>query len=1030
MIKLLLSLFAFVCFSFNVIGQEITVTGKVTSSDGNEPIPGVNILVKGIAEGTITDIDGSYRINVATNGTLVFSYIGYEAMEIAVDGRNTIDVALSPNVTELGEVVVTALGISREKAKLGYAVQELDAEEIESAGQANLLNALSGKVAGVQIIGSSSAPGAAPNVVIRGMSSLNSNRPLYVIDGVPINNGDGGGTSYVSIDGTMDINPDEIASVSVLKGASATALYGSRAQNGVILITTKDGSGASKGFNVDFSVSHSTEEITQMPDMYLDYDLGSSGWRVSTGGSWGPLLQEGSEWGWNAWGFDQTATVPRVYKDNLERFWDKGNTDKISVGISGKSDKGSFYTGYTNFNQKGVVPTSEFERHSFSLRGKTKLNDKLTIGGSTSYSRSNAHNPRIGRTGFLPQLYYLAAWADARGPYYDENGDRTYPNLWGLHPMRMVDENNVNKVTDRFIGNVSADYKISEVISASYKFGVDFTNSLEDYYREQGLGVWAIDQRNAISGLGAMWEDLRTRLDYNMDFIVRGTKQINNDVEVSGLVGWNYFGKDFTKRVASGDSVLIRGFRDMSNLDKRNIGYSTDDWSIRKFGTFTDWTLSYQDFLSISATLRYDITSTLPKENRDYWYWSTNVGFILSELVDLPSSITFAKIRASVATVGNDTDAESTAQKTFLDNSVFGQPRAYVENRLIDSDLRNEETSEWEVGLDLAFLDSRIGLDLAYYNRSTINQIIQAPISSVSGYTSFVTNGGDIRNRGVEMVLSFNDISLSPDFTWNAAINFTRNTNEVVEVSDQFDDEFLFDEIGFPATMSVIAKEGEPFGVIKGFDWQRDANGNLLIDDAGYPLLTEEQVPLGDMNPDWTMGITNSFSYKGISLRAILDIRQGGDIVNGTRAALVYAGRDAITADRWYSADNAPNTTRVFEGIVASTGEANTTAIPLDRAYWRWIGGSATSMFVEDASWVRLREVSLSYKLPKSVLDKMPLENIEIGASGRNLWIKTDYSGTDPEANAFGSDSNILGAYDFFNMPSTKSLTFFLKARF
>ncbi|MFZ6012061.1 MAG: SusC/RagA family TonB-linked outer membrane protein [Bacteroidota bacterium] len=1011
---------------------QIRVTGKVISQDDNAVLPGVSVVIKGTTKGTISDAStGTYEIQVPDQSTvLVFSFIGYQNQEVAVGTRTTIDVGMLPDVTQLSEVVVTALGISKEKAKLGYAVQELNADKIQATSQGNLLSAINGKVAGIQIVNSSSAPGSTPSVVIRGMSSLNNNRPLYVVNGVPvISGGNFNDTDYVSSDGTMDINPNDVASITVLKGASATALYGSRAQNGAIIITTKDGSNNTQNFGIDLKVSHSVDKVTQLPDVYWGYDLGSSGNRVYTSGSWGPRYDQQAAWGANPWGFDPAAQLPTLHYDNVDRFWNTGNTDETGVGISGKSAAGNFYTGYTNFKQKGTIPDSEYERHSFSFNGANNLTDKLKIGGAINYTFSNAHNPRIGYSGLVNALYCVAPWVDVRAPYYDEQGKHTFPNLYSNHPMQLVKENNTNTSVNRFIGNMNADYKITDAIGLSYRVGADFRNTIEDYYREKGLGIWAIDAKPYNEGLGAMWESRTNQLDYNMDVILRGTKDLSADLELSGMIGFNYYGRNYTNRYAYGDSLLIKGFRDMSNLAKAKEEYFTDDYQQRKFGYYADATLSYKQYLNISGTARYDLTSTLPRQNRGYWYWSTNVGFILSELVDLPK-VSFAKIRASVATVGNDTFAERIIEKTFLSNSIFNNPRASVMNSLIDKNLKNEKTLEWEIGADLQFFDGKIGLDAAFYNRSTINQIVSAPITGSSGYTTLLTNGGNIRNRGLEVMLSFNDVISAGDFHWDAAFNFTRNRNKVVEVSEQFGNEYTVASIGYPGPMTIVAKKGQPYGVITGPDYKRDANGNVLLSDAGRPLPTADYVPLGNMNPNFTLGITNTFRFKGFTLSALLDIKNGGDLVNGTRGDLIYSGRDAITKDRYYSATSADNVTKVFDGIIESSGEVSNIPVRLDRTYYRWLGTSITSILVEDASWVRLRDISLSYSLPAGLLSKTPFKGAELTIAGRNIWYKTNYSGVDPEFNSFGSGSNVTGGYDYYSLPSTKSYAATLKLKF
>jgi TonB-linked SusC/RagA family outer membrane protein len=1011
---------------------QIKVTGKITSADDNNVLPGVSVVIKGSSKGTISDAaTGIYEIQVPDqHAILVFSFIGYQNQEIPVGTLTTIDVQMSPDVTQLSEVVVTALGISKEKAKLGYAVQELNTEKLQATSQGNLLNAINGKIAGVQIVNSSSAPGSSPSVVIRGMSSLNNNRPLYVINGVPVISGDNtNNTDYVSSDGTMDINPNDVATITVLKGASATALYGSRAQNGAIIITTKDGSSASKGFNVDLKVSHSVDKVTQLPDVYWGYDLGSSGNRVYTSGSWGPKYDQNATWGNNPWGFDPTEQLPPLHYDNIERFWNTGNTDEVGVGISGRSQAGSFYTGYTNFRQKGIIPDSKYERHSFSFNGSNNISDKLKIGGSINYNHSQAHNPRIGYSGLVNALYCVAPWVDVRAPYYDEQGKHTFPNLYSNHPMQLVKENNTNTTVNRFTGNMNADYQITQAVGVSYRIGADFRNTIEDYYREKGLGIWAIDAKPYNEGLGAMWESRTNQLDYNMDLIVRGSKELNQNIELSGMLGWNYYGRTYSNRYAYGDSLLIKGFRDMRNLSKTKEEYTTDDYTQRKFGYYADGTISYKEYLNIGGTLRYDLTSTLPRQNRGYWYWSTNVGFIISELISIPK-LSFGKLRASVATVGNDTYAERIIEKTELFNSIFNNPRASVINTLIDNDLKNEKTFEWEVGADLQFFDGRIGLDVAYYTRSTINQIVSAPITGGSGFTTFLTNGGNIRNRGLEVVLSFNDLIRAGDFHWDAAFNFTRNRNKVLEVSDQFGDEYTVASIGYPGPMSIVAKKGQPYGVITGPDFKRNADGKLLLSDAGRPLPTDDYVPLGNMNPNFTLGITNTFRFKGITLNVLLDIKNGGDLVNGTRGDLIYSGRDAISKERYYSDASPDHATKVFDGIIESSGEQSTIPVRLDRTYYRWLGTSITSVLVEDASWVRLRDISLGYSLPKSILEKTPFEGVEVMLSGRNIWFKTNYSGVDPEFNSFGSGSNVMGGYDYFSLPSTKSYAVTMKVKF
>lgn len=1045
--------------------QTRTVSGKVTSSQDGMGIPGVTVVVKGTTIGAITDLDGKYQINVRPeHRTLVFSYISMRTVEASLGNQTTINVVMEPDVFQIDEVVVTAIGVSRESKALGYAVQSVGSEAIVRSAATNPINALSGKVAGVQITNSSGAAGAASFMTIRGTASITgNNQPLFVIDGVPIDNSqltsgnpdDGSSNLLYGValsNRVVDLNPEDIESVNILKGGAATALYGLRAANGAVVITTKKGSAiGGKRTSVAFNSSVTFEQISQLPEMQLKYAQGVGTYSPTTTAVWGPALSDLR--------FDGTTTNPDYPLgsivpaagapagaqpipgyDNIASFFQTGMSYNNSIALSGGNDNNTYYLSIANSTNKGVVPNNTFDRTNISLTSESKLSDKFKSETRLAYANSGGIRIQQGSNTSgvmlalmrMPPNFEITAGVDDpvndRASYMRPDGrQRNAYNTGGYdNPFWTVNMNQFKDIVNRLTGHTALSYVANEWLTVTYRIGTD-------WYSDRRKQFFARGSRTAPNG--RIYEQQFYVQDINSDLLFAINRRINEDINFNALIGQNMFQTSFQNLFVQGDNLTVPEFYHLSNA----ATYITRESKSKKrtAAIFADLGLSYKNMIYFNATGRNEWSTTLPEGNNSFFFPSFNGSFVFTELPALKdnSILPYGKLRASYAIIANDAFAYGTLSSFgaaayadgWTDGISFpflGVPGFALSTTLPNSELEPEFLKSFEVGVDLKFLKNRLGIDLTWYDNKNEKLILAVPIAKSSGYYAANLNAATMVNKGIELTLKGVPVQ-SKSLNWNIDVNFTKNVNEVIELAEGVDNVFLAGFVG-SQTRAVV---GQSYGSIFGNDWKRDANGNILIVDDpnawnyGYPESAEDETNLGNVMPDWTMGINNNISWKGVSLSFLFDIKKGGKMWNGTKGAMYFFGTHKDTESRGDGA------VYVFEGVKMSNGQPNDIKVAKDINWYRNGEGSGftgpAGQFVESTDWVRLRELTLSYQLSRSLLNKTFLNSAELFVTGRNLWLSTPYTGVDPETSLIGAGNG--QGLDYFNMPGVKSYTIGLR---
>jgi len=1046
--------------------QDRTITGTITDSDG-AAIAGAIVKVKGTKTGTFSRSNGGYTVKASAGAVLVVSSTGKKTQEVSVGESNTINVRLANDQSKESEVVVTAIGLNRSKKSLGYSTQEVGSDQITNSRETNIVNSLASRVAGVQVNNSTGVPGASSYIRIRGSSSLTgNNQPLWVVDGIPIDNsqlaseGTTGSVAYSNR--AMDLDPNSIESMNVLKGPAATALYGIRAAGGAIIVTTKKGRPNEDGkVNISVNASWSIDEVNKLPELQNKWSQGAGGnYAFSSGASrsWGAsidtLYYNGDATSRN----DRRGSIvgassapqgaPKVTPiDNLGNFFKTGLTQNQSVSMSGGSSSATYLVSFSNLNSEGVVPNSSWARKNVKVSSSAAVANNLTASANINYVNSGGTRIQQGSniSGVMLGLLRTpptfdnanglsstdALTRNSAAYRYADGAQRTYRNGAGYdNPFWTVNENIFEDNVNRLFGNAQLDWSILPELSLMYRIGID-------YYNDNRIQTFAKGSKTAPAG--KMFTDDNTLSDITSDLILTYNIDLTDDLHLQALVGQNLYSNNFNFAYVQADGV---GNPDAARDPNNYSGTTVSQGLSRKrtMAYYTDLRFDYQNALFFNFTGRNEWSTTLPEANNSFFYPSISAAAVLTELMPEMKSdvLSFAKIRANYATVGKDAPIFGTATGfgragysdgwtnglSFPFGGLIGYTRG---DGLASTTLRPEKTTSTELGFDIAFVDNRVSLDFTYYNQLSSDQIFSVPIATSSGYSSQLMNAGEISNTGIEAVLNLG-IVRSNDFNWDMSVNFTKNTIEVTKLADGVDNIFLG---GFTGS-SVRAVAGNPYGSIFGFGWAKKEAGAILIDDDtnsadyGYPILSPEEKAFGNFNPDWMMGIRNTISWNGITLSAQLDIRQGGVMWNGTRGALYFFGTHKDTENR--------TGTKVFDGVAASDGKtANTIEVPYGEG---WLSlnngngfyGSNTEDFVEDASWVRLRELTLSYAIPSSIMKSTPFSGLTVTFTGRNLWLQTAYKGVDPETSLQGA-SNAQGL-DYFNMPSTKSYVFAFNLNF
>lgn len=995
--------------AFIVSAQDRTVSGQVTAAEGGEPIPGVSVLVKDTNTGTITDLEGNYEVSVpASATTLVFSYLGYVSQERAIGNENVINVSLTSDIEDLSEVVVTAFGLEREKKSLTYTVQDVSARELSQARELNVVNSLSGKVAGLSITRSGSGVGSPSRVILRGDRSIVGNsQPLYIVDGVP------GGFS--------DINPDDIESINILKGPNAAALYGSQANNGAIIITTKRG--ATDGFHVNLNSSYMAESPLLLTNYQNEYGQGSAGtYSPSSEFSWGPRMDGRMVDHWSPdpnFPVEQYAFLPQP--DNVRDFFQTGHNFATTLSIQAGNDRNQTYFSYSFTNASGVVPTNDLTRHNVNLRLTNRLSDRITLDSKITYFQEAIDNqlnqgenfsnpirhayriPRNVRTQDIEQFEYFDA-AGLRKQHYFNPGSNG-----GANPYWTINRNLRTNSTDRISALTSINFEIAEGLNILGRASLNrtFTKNTEKMY----VDTYVIAQN------GRFTVGNNESIGMNMDLIVTYDKSFNENWQMNLTGGANTrFNRNSGLTSNTGTALTVPNLFYLGNTQlvasTHNVGGPKDVHSL-----FGSGQLSWKNSIFLDIAGRNDWSSTLPKNNWSYFYPTVGLNMVVSDLFMFPEVFTFAKLRANFAEVGNDTNPYQLHRTASV---VAGGRGGYLSlsTTLPNENLLPEKTRSIEFGADLRFFDNRLAMDFTYYKTNSFNQLFSVALPVGSGASTYFTNGGEVQNQGFEAMVTITPIRRT-NFNWDITANFARNISLVKEISDESPSLV----IGSDFLREYWVEAGKPFGEVYSRGFQRDDNGNVVIGSNGLPLTTPgKTVRVANYNPIWMGGLQNSFTYKNFSANFTIDFRQGGSIASITNA-IIYA--DGLTEETLHGRDGSLVFGENFfahENAVLESGEPNNIPISAE-SFWVTMGGRNAPVgeaFAVSATNIRMREAVIGYTIPSNVFERLPVRSVSVNFVARNLFfILNEAKNIDPDV-IVGTGVSAAG-FDSFGPPTARS---------
>lgn len=1027
----------------DLAAQGATVTGRVTASDDGRPLQGVTVLLRGTTIGTLTDANGAYRVVLPSGGraeVLTFRLIGYKPTDATLQGRTTIDVALETAATQLSSLVVTANAIVRETKELGYAIAQVDPAQLTIARGSNVLNNVAGRVAGVRITQQSGTVGGSSKVVIRGVNSIASaSEPLFVVDGVPISNSAFAGTETEIVTGgvdvgnrAQDINPDDIESMSVLKGAAASALYGSRARNGVIVITTRRGRAGQRRFTYNGSVR--SDQIFRMPEFQNEYAQGNLGvYNKDLANGWGPKIE--GQMVPNILGDPhQLAAYPNNYRD----FWNTGYTNVHSVSFEGGTENSDYRLGGTWLGQSGIVPNSELQRNTLAINASQRFTDRFNARVAANYIRSassgrasqgqNGQSIPVSIWSFTPRTLstsFLRAdrqRPDGRAGSIDGTGTSNNP-YW------VTDNNGLNNAVDRIFGNALLSYDANSWLNIAFRTGTDIAVENRRFVTRKGT-------RGRLDGEFDT-QDFNER-ELNTDLIASVTRQVTTSLNLKALVGHN-----FNKRTLNRQRVFSQGL----NIDRlytqanANVNAPTNFQSERQlFGAYGEVGIGWRDYLFVNVTGRNDWSSTLPVDNNSYFYPSVSTGFVLSDAfrdaaIFRNGTVSFAKVRANWANVGSDeepyqlafTYSPLTLQSdiyTFNQSFPFNGASAFGATNVIPpSNLRPQQQTSWEVGGEFRFFTDRLGLDATYYSVRNYDQIVSISIPQSTGFNARRLNVGEIVNNGVELQASYSILrQASNGFNWDVLANWSRNRNEVTKLAPGLKEFIVTAGDGFGTF--IAARPGTTFQ-IQGVGFQRDPNGNYIINPQNGLRIVGSRTLFGNIYPDWLGGVSNSFRFRNASLSFLVDVRKGGVVMSNTVSALRSSGTGRETANREPFVQ--PGVLRNADG----TFRPNDVKVASVQQYWQNLDSSISpENNIFDGSYSKLREVQLGYKLPDRWSALFRSRETTVSLEGRNLWlISSKVPHIDPEANIHGT-ALIGEGIERNNIPSTRSIGFNLRLTF
>ncbi len=1019
------------------------ISGTVKDAKTGELLPGVTVVLVGTTKGIVTDSEGKFMLLVpGLSEILSFSFVGYSTQKVALQGKKSVDIFMREDVTRLEEVVVTALNVDRSKASLGYSISTIDGKDLNKAKENNIINSLAGKVAGLQISKSATGVDGSSRVILRGVASITGeNRPLFVIDGIPVDAGHGGGGRWGGSDygdALSDINSEDVESMSILKGAGAAAAYGSRGANGVILITTKKGK-LKKGLGVSVSSNYAVESPLLYPDLQNDYGHGAFGTYPSS------MPDPGMPWAWSYGPKMEGQTLPTYwggtapYKpqpNNFKDFFRNGTSFVNSVALESGTEISSVRASITTQNSSGIVPLNEINRQNISLRGFTKMKEIVELDAKINYIHSKAggrpevaegsNNPGY-MLSIMPRNMANSDMHDhMTGPDGNEllwtNDGYTVNPYWQLYNHPGSDEKN------RVQGVFSAKIKFNPKLNLLLRSGMDFTN------RQIRSGIAKGSKAAGMNG--NINNSTGNAVEWNSDFLLSFNPLKESAIKYTLSLGGNDRYNKSDGLSQWGSNLRINNFYAISNA----ATYGTGEWFSEKqvYSLYGLATISYRNWLFCDFTVRNDWSSTLPSNNNSYMYHSENLSFLFTEAFGIKSSVlTSGKLRTSLSKVGNDTGPYQTNKYYSVNQSQLPYPTGSFSDVLPTFNLQPEITTSFEVGTNLNLLNSLIILDLTYYQNNSENQIMNVPLPPGSGYSSVNTNAAHLRNKGFEVQVDVAPIKKN-NFSWNIIGTWSRNRSEVVSLYNNIES-IVLDDTWFT---TIQARPGQPYGGIYATDFKRDNFGVKLVDDQGFALKGDYK-RIGDINPEWMAGISNNFKYKNLSLSVLVDMRKGGSIYSmGTAYRNLFGTSVATLKGRadWYETHDPqygystplPGVTEkgyVEDAINENTGKKNTVAVdPLYRYYNIWNKEIGTEN-LKDATNVRMREVSLGYSLPRRLLSKTPLTDVQVSLVGRNLFFFYNaMKDVDPESGY--SSGNTGGGFEHSAIPTTRSIGFNVKVNF
>lgn len=1017
--------------AIDISQQDTKITGTVEDEFG--PVAGASVVIKGTTNGTMTDMDGHFTLEGVKKGDIIqISFIGFATQDIPYTGQTALNVKLEEDAQKLDEVVVTALGMKRDKKALGYAMQELKGDELLSSREPNLANSLSGKVSGLQIVRSSNGGGGSSKIVLRGNNSLTgSNQPLIVVDGTPMDNFTGGvddvwGNSGADMgNGLSDINPEDIESMTVLKGASAAALYGSRAGNGVILITTKSGK-KNEGLGITVNAGITTESIFLKPDMQNSFGQGSVGaYDNQSRLSWGPKAEGQTVTDWMG------RQVPLRTYDNIDAFFNTGTSFNEGISFQQNIKGTSVFSSINRSDDAGITPESKLNKTNITLRATTFLDEaeKWKVDAKVNYINLNAHNRPI--QGVNPSNAFNTIYnlprslnvADFKNSV-DEDGNMIW---WDAsknpqeNPYWVTKYRQNNDTRNRLLGNIALKYAPTNWFNVELRGGTDY------YTTTKNEKVYA-GGNTTPSGLYS--EGSETFYENNYSFLATA----NKDNLIDRLGGFVTFGGNLmiqrrTKMNASAGELLVPNLFSLNNgINKPTV---TSELIRRKMNSlYGSLQLNWDGYLFLDITARNDWSSTMSKANRSYFYPSVSLSGVISDMVpklggQMPEWFTFAKVRASYAEVGNDLDPYQLYNNFTVGKDENGNTTAAPGNVLYDSSVRSELIKSWEAGFDIRFFNNRLGLDAAWYKTNATRQLLNLPIDPFSGYSSRKVNAGNIQNEGVEISLNGLILDNPKGLSWNSTAQFSLNRNKII---DLYPGVTLYDIKTLDA-IQIVAVQGSYYGDIYGQTFQRvedknDPNyGKIIVGEDGLPLITTGKSKVGNQSPDWMLGWTNSFSYKGFNLSFLVDFRIGGDLYSATASNLYTRGNAAGTVVNGERQDFiVPNS------VVQTPNGYTENKVPVTHQnYWERIGSTGNyglpEMYTYDATNIRLRNITLGYDFNKAMLKNTPFQRLRLSATCNNVWmIHYNLPGIDPES-VSATNTNATG-FENGAAPTSRSFTF------